>query len=123
MKFWERFIVEVNNSPTARFLILAKTEAPIDSVTRVGRNRKFEFRGIASVELGFSEKYGYQLVLVAFGEEGKYAEEIITDYPIDRPRMETPIPSAYTKKFLQDLARNAREALIVVREWERGRGL
>jgi hypothetical protein len=115
--------LEVNSSPTTRFLILARTETPIDSVVRVDPHKKYEYRGFASVELGFSQKYGFQVILVSFAESGKFAQEINTDYAIDRARTEIPIPSAMTLHFLRDLMRNTKDAIKQVKDWERGRGL
>jgi hypothetical protein len=115
-------LVERNSSVTARFDILAKTDLPIDAIVRHSLNGKLDFPAVASVELGFSEKYGYQVILVAYGLEGKFPVTIETDYPINRPRIEVAIPAAHTAKFLQQLAINSRKAYQIVRAWERSRG-
>ena len=114
--------MESNKSGTARFEILAKTEMPIDAVVRHSERSKLDFPAIASVELGFSERYGFQVLLVAFGMEGKFPITIQTDYAINRPRVEIAIPAAHTKRFLQELAINSRKAYQIVKQWEREGG-
>lgn len=114
--------MERNNSVTAKFDILAKTEIQIDAVVRHTLTHKLDFPAIACVELGFSEKYGYQVILVAYGSEGKWPIIIETDYPIRRPRVEIAVPAAHTAKFLKQLAINSRKALKIVKAWERSRG-
>lgn len=115
--------MEVNSSATARFQILAKTNVAIDAVVRHSAGAKLDFPAVASVELGFSEKYGYQVILDAFGFEGKFPIELQTDYVIKRPRIEVAIPSGHTLQFLKDLAVNSREAYGIVKKWERSKGL
>jgi len=115
-------IMESNSSGTARFEILAKTETAIDAVVRHSERSKLDFPAIASVELGFSERYGFQVLLVAFGMEGKFPITINTDYAISRPRVEIAVPAAHTAKFLKELAINSRKAYQIVRQWERTRG-
>lgn len=115
--------MEVNSSPTAQFQILAKTDLPIDCVVRHSEKAKLDFPGIASVELGFSERYGYQVILVAFGMNGKWPILIPTDYSIERPRIEVAVPSAHTLAFLKQLAANSKEAFRIVKAYERSRGL
>ena len=115
--------MESNSSGTARFEILAKTETAIDAVVRHSERSKLDFPAIASVELGFSEKYGYQVILVAFGLEGKFPITINTDYAISRPRVEIAVPAAHTAKFLKQLSINSRKAYKIVKAWERQHGL
>jgi len=114
--------METNKSGTASFGILAKTESPIDAVVRHSEKAKLDFPAIASVELGFSEKYGFQVILCAFGLEGKFPVLVQTDYQINRPRIEVAVPSAQTLSFLKQLHKNVGEAIKRVKA-EEGRRL
>jgi len=107
--------METNKSGTASFGILAKTESPIDAVVRHSERAKLDFPAFASVELGFSQRYGYQVILCAFGLEGKFPVLVQTDYQINRPRIEVVVPSAQTLSFLKQLHKNTGEAIKKVK--------
>ena len=105
------------------FYVLAKSKGPVEAVTRFSESKKLEFPGYASFELKMTSRYGPQLILTAFGAEGKWPIEITTEYSIERPRIEIPVMSIDTLQFLSDLQKAIPEAKRLIRNWERERGL
>lgn len=106
------------------FWVLAKTSEPVvDAVTRYSRTHKMEFPSWAFIEFRITDKYGPQLILGAFGAEGKWPVNIETPYTIERPRHEIPIPSAHVLPFLVELKHNIDDAIKLTKTWERQRGL
>jgi hypothetical protein len=105
------------------FDVLATLKGPIDCVVRHSETQKLDFVGIPFIETKLTDRYGYQVVIGAYGSEGKWPINIQTEYRIDRPRVEIAIPSASALDFLRELHRNLPDAIKPIREWERRRGL
>jgi hypothetical protein len=105
------------------FNVLASLKAPIDTVVRVSEFEKLDFPGVPFIETKLTEKYGYQVVLGAYGSEGKWPIRVVTEYRIDRPRIEIAVPAADSLKFLKELRKNLAVAIKEVEHWERMRGL
>ena len=105
------------------FYVLAKSQGTVEAVTRFSEDKKLEFPGVASFELKMTDKYGPQLILTAFGAEGKWPITVTTDYHIARPRIEIPVMSVDTLRFLIDLEKAIPEAKRLIKSWERQKGL
>lgn len=103
------------------FNVLATLPSPIDCVVRILETEKLDFPGTPFIETKLTPKYGYQVVLGAYGEPGKYPVRVVTDYRIERPRIEIAIPAGVSLVFLKELRRNLSEAIRQVQEWERMR--
>jgi hypothetical protein len=121
------------------FDVLAKLEHAIDCVVRCHETEKLDFPGTPFIEAKLTEKYGFQVILGAFGEEGKWPIRVQTDYRIGReydclpnvgraptnipPRIEIAIPAGESLRFLKELRKNLTQVIRAVEAWERTRGL
>jgi len=105
------------------FNVLSTLKDPIDCVMRYSETEKMEFKGIPFIETKFTDRYLWQAVMGAYGQEGKWPIRMVTPYKIERPRIEIPIPSFYVLDLLRQLHRNLPDAIKPIREWEHMKGL
>lgn len=105
------------------FNVLATLKAPIDCVVRHSETSKLDFPGVPFIETKLTDRYGYQAVIGAYGEPGKWPIQVVTEYRIERPRVEIAIPSSCALDFLRELHRNLPDAMRPIRDWERMKGL
>lgn len=105
------------------FNVLATLSQPIDAVVRIREYEKLDFPAVPFIETKLTEKYGFQVVLGAYGLLGKYPIRVVTEYKIDRPRIEIAIPAHESLRFLKELRRNLSEAIRQIKFENRRRGL
>lgn len=103
------------------FNVLATLRAPIDCVIRCHETYKLDFPGTPFIETKLTERYGYQVVLGAYGEPGKWPIQVVTEYRIQRPRIEIAVPASYSLVFLKDLRRNLSDEIKRITHWEKMR--
>ncbi len=81
------------------FEILRDSKSKIEATARINEYDKFTFLGRLTFEKKYTLRYGTQVIIVVFLEEGEYPRLDKTDYAIKRGRIEICVPEVVARRM------------------------